>query len=83
MLHSLLADRFHLKFHLITKKRAGYALVIDKNGPKLTESKNPGPGLGLGKRNLNGRGANMQPSRSAICHSWNPCGRQNQTHRSL
>ena len=60
MLQSLLADRFHLKFHRITKKQAGYALVIDKNGPKLTESKNPGPGLGLGRGNLNGRGANMR-----------------------
>ena len=59
MLQNLLADRFHLKFHRITKKRSGYALVIDKNGPKLTESKNPGPGLGLGRGNLNGRGADM------------------------
>jgi uncharacterized protein (TIGR03435 family) len=59
MLQSLLADRFHLKFHRIMKKRTGYALVVDKNGPKLTESKNPGPGLGLGKGNLNGRGADM------------------------
>jgi uncharacterized protein (TIGR03435 family) len=60
MLQSLLADRFHLRFHRITKNRAGYALIIDKNGPKLTESKNPGPGLGLGRGNLNGRGATMR-----------------------
>ena len=59
MLQNLLADRFHLSFHRITKKQSGYALVVDKNGPKLTESKNPGPGLGLGRGNLNGRGANM------------------------
>jgi uncharacterized protein (TIGR03435 family) len=59
MLQNLLADRFGLKFHRITKKRSGYALLIDKSGPKLIESKNPGPGLGLGRGHLNGRGADM------------------------
>ena len=59
MMQSLLADRFKLKFHRITKDRAGYALVVDKSGPKLTESKNPGPGLGHGRGNLYGRGADM------------------------
>ena len=59
MLQTLLAARFGLKFHRMTKDRSGYALVIDKGGPKLTESKNPGPGLGLGRGNLMGRGADM------------------------
>jgi len=59
MVQGLLADRFSLKFHRITKKSAGYALIVDKNGPKLTRSKNPGPGLGGGKGSLNGRGADM------------------------
>ncbi len=60
MMQTLLADRFGLKFHRVTKDRPGYALVIDKSGPKLVESKKPGPGLGLGKGNLNGRGADMR-----------------------
>jgi uncharacterized protein (TIGR03435 family) len=60
MMQSLLADRFGLKFHRITKNRSGYALVVDKGGPKLIESKNPGPGLGLSKGRPNGRGADMR-----------------------
>lgn len=60
MLQTLLADRFSLRFHRTTRNRSGYALLVDKNGPKLTESKNPGPGLGLGRGNLNGRGAEMR-----------------------
>ena len=59
MMQALLAARFGLKFHRITKDRAGYALVIDKSGPKLVESKNPGPGLGLGRGRLMGRGSDM------------------------
>jgi uncharacterized protein (TIGR03435 family) len=60
MLQTLLADRFNLRFHRLTRNRSGYALVVDNNGPKLTESKNPGPGLGVGRGHLNGRGANMR-----------------------
>jgi uncharacterized protein (TIGR03435 family) len=39
MLQALLADRFKLKAHLDTKQEDGYALVIAKNGPKLTEAR--------------------------------------------
>jgi len=60
MLQTLLADRFGLRFHRLTRNHSGYALVVDRNGPKLTESTNPGPGLGLGRGHLNGRGANMR-----------------------
>ncbi|HVW11742.1 MAG TPA: M56 family metallopeptidase [Bryobacteraceae bacterium] len=60
MLQSLLTDRFGLRFHRVTRSRSGYALLIDKSGPKLLESKNPGPGLGFGRGNLNGRGAEMR-----------------------
>jgi uncharacterized protein (TIGR03435 family) len=60
MLQTLLADRFGLRFHRITRNRSGYALIIDKNGPKLTEIKSPGPGLNFGRGRLNGRGANMR-----------------------
>jgi uncharacterized protein (TIGR03435 family) len=60
MMQTLLADRFGLRFHRLTRNHSGYALVVEKNGPKLTESKNPGPGLGLGRGHLTGRGANMR-----------------------
>ena len=59
MIQTLLVERFGLKFHRVTKNRSGYALVIDKGEAKLTESKNPGPGLGFGRGRLNGRGADM------------------------
>jgi uncharacterized protein (TIGR03435 family) len=60
MLQSLLQERFHLGFHRATKNRSGYALVIDKNGPKFVERKNPGLGLGMGRGHLTGLGASME-----------------------
>jgi len=35
-LQSLLADRYHLKFHTTSKDFPGFALIPAKNGPKLT-----------------------------------------------
>lgn len=35
MLQTLIADRFHLKFHRETRSMSGYVLSIDKGGPKL------------------------------------------------
>src|SRR5262249_3907762 len=35
MIQALLIDRFGLGFHRETKMRAGFALVIAKNGPKI------------------------------------------------
>lgn len=40
----LLADRFRLTLHHETKELPVYALVIEKNGPKLQEAK---PGVGI------------------------------------
>jgi uncharacterized protein (TIGR03435 family) len=61
MMQSLLADRFNLQFHRVTQNRAGYALMIDSNGSKLVESKNPGPGLASGfKDRMIARGTNME-----------------------
>lgn len=42
MFQSLLAERFHLAYHKETRRRAGYALTIDKGGVKFKES---APGL--------------------------------------
>lgn len=38
MLQALLVERFKLVFHKESKLLAGYALVVDKKGPKLKES---------------------------------------------
>src|ERR1035437_1911371 len=38
MLQSLLADRFKLRAHKESRMGTGYALVIDKNGPKMKKS---------------------------------------------
>ncbi len=35
MLRGLLAERLKLSFHMEARSRPGYALVVDKNGPKL------------------------------------------------
>jgi uncharacterized protein (TIGR03435 family) len=35
MLRSLLEDRFRLKVHRETRTTAVYALVVDKNGPRI------------------------------------------------
>jgi uncharacterized protein (TIGR03435 family) len=43
MLQSLLADRFHLKFHQETKVLGSYALMVGKNGLKLKETPGDGP----------------------------------------
>jgi len=36
MVQAMLADRFHLKFHNELKEEPVYALVVDKNGSKMT-----------------------------------------------
>jgi uncharacterized protein (TIGR03435 family) len=41
MLRNLLADRCHLKLHMETKEQSGYALVIDKGNPRLTQHDPP------------------------------------------
>jgi uncharacterized protein (TIGR03435 family) len=38
MLQQLLAERFKLSLHFATRDRPVYALVVDKNGPKLKEA---------------------------------------------
>jgi bla regulator protein BlaR1 len=52
MIKALLADRFHLKFHMETKQLPVYELVVGKHGPKLIEDKSDN--LEVGVRNLGG-----------------------------
>jgi uncharacterized protein (TIGR03435 family) len=63
-IRALLADRFQLKLHNVTKEMPVYELVVTKNGPKLQETKNQEPGhrRGLMMRpgELTGADANMQ-----------------------
>jgi len=39
MVQELLRERFHLTYHMETKKAKGYALLVAKGGPKLTPTK--------------------------------------------
>jgi bla regulator protein blaR1 len=60
MIQALLADRFKLQFHRITKELPVYALVVAKGGPKLVEAPPPAGPLGgsaspLGGVRLRGR----------------------------
>jgi uncharacterized protein (TIGR03435 family) len=59
MVQSLLKDRFHLKVRRESKEQAVLDLVAGKKGPKMTPVESAGLGIGLGKTQLNGRGANM------------------------
>ena len=50
MLQSLLAERFHLKLSHVDKELPTYALVVAKNGPKLTSTTVPATPGGVGQR---------------------------------
>lgn len=57
MLQALLADRFQLSFHRETKDMPVYDLVVAKDGPKMKPVEKPGLGVGIGRNQLNGKGA--------------------------
>ncbi len=59
-LQSLLADRFHLHTHRETRELSGYALVVARNGPKLQEATEEGPGLDEFKHPDGGKGAGIR-----------------------
>ena len=61
-LHSLLSDRYHLKFHTISKEFPGYALFPAKNGPKLT----PHTGTQGEGTSTNGNGRKITSSGTAL-----------------
>jgi uncharacterized protein (TIGR03435 family) len=42
MVQDLLAERFHVALHRLTKESAAYVLTVGKNGPKVQESKSEG-----------------------------------------
>ncbi len=62
MLRKMLADRFHLTFHMDKKELPVYTLTVAKTGMKMTKSLNQDGLAGLGLRGLGsvvGRSANM------------------------
>jgi len=62
MFRKLLADRFQLSFHRDKKELSVYAIVVGKNGPKLTKSEgnpNGAPGLLFRGASLPGKNATM------------------------
>ncbi len=61
-LQSLLADRYHFKFHTISKEFPGYALVTAKNGSKLT----PHTGSGGPGTSSNGNARKITSSGTAV-----------------
>jgi uncharacterized protein (TIGR03435 family) len=46
MLHALLVERFQLAFHKESHTSPGYALMVDKNGPKFKEADPGSPDAG-------------------------------------
>jgi uncharacterized protein (TIGR03435 family) len=46
MLQALMVERFHLTFHKESRTSPGYALMVDKNGPKFKESDPNSPTAG-------------------------------------
>ena len=66
MLRTLLADRFHLRMKRETKAMTGYALVIDKGGPKLPAPRTGVPPDSKGVIQMGGGEIWSRASRSAI-----------------
>jgi len=60
MLQALLIDRFGLVFHRESKMRAGFALVIARNGPKIQ------PVADVGGHNNDNRPGKMERLRTTI-----------------
>lgn len=60
MLQALLIDRFGLAFHHETKMRAGFALVVARNGPKIQ------PVPDVGSHDNDNRPGKMQRQRTTI-----------------
>jgi uncharacterized protein (TIGR03435 family) len=65
MLRSLLAERFEMTFHKETKEMGGFALVVDKNGPKFHPSQSDGPSRLQGSKSIRRWTATTMPELAA------------------
>ena len=66
MFQVLLAERFKLKVHQMSKKVPVYLLELGKKGSKLHESTEPGdPSMRIGRGQITGR--NPRPCRVSLC----------------
>jgi uncharacterized protein (TIGR03435 family) len=60
LLQELLADRFHLVAHREMKERQRYALLVDKDGPKLHATQGtPAQSMSAANRKMTGEGVTM------------------------
>jgi uncharacterized protein (TIGR03435 family) len=59
MLQALLAERFHLAIHRESKEMSAYALVVAKNGPKLTEVQQSATATSNGRGRFQDRAISM------------------------
>ena len=72
MLQTLLADRFKLAFHREKRELPVYALVVSKNGPKLTEAKDDSVSEINGGTNAEFRGVPMEMLANVLASSSRP-----------
>lgn len=59
MLQTLLADRFQLRLLRETKELPEYALVVEKNGPKLHQPEGAGNGMRIGRGRITTQAISM------------------------
>jgi uncharacterized protein (TIGR03435 family) len=61
MMRSMLADRFHLEFHRVTKEHSVYNLVVAGGGPKIQPAaeNEPQGGSSQGPRQIKGKGVTV------------------------
>jgi uncharacterized protein (TIGR03435 family) len=63
MLQKLLAERFNLRLHRVSKEMSGYALIVRKDGPKLkpaADSEEHADTFRLNNAGLSGQGISME-----------------------
>jgi uncharacterized protein (TIGR03435 family) len=80
MLQNMLVERFQLEFHRETIETAGFALVVDKNGPKLHASTSDetrfsfsGPGGKTVLKPAPGRPISITAHKVSIASCWSYC----------
>jgi uncharacterized protein (TIGR03435 family) len=71
MLRSLLAQRFGLRAHRETRSASGYALVVAKDGPRLTPASSQPPTAEERVRRIDAMRAEMK-KRGGASAVWNP-----------